>query len=192
VLAIVAAVRSPDKALGTCSGAGQSPKGLSIVVDHQDSHPAHPAKTIRDRRRAGRIQDVDPALIPTLRNPTGETVAGDAGPVDIFEAPLRVSEDDAAIGFRNRLRHTILALVRQDGRELTCRQLAVLLTVYLTREELVATKLAKHLQISEAAMCRMLDRLAEFDLIRRKPHPSDRRSHLVARTLRGADFMRNL
>jgi hypothetical protein len=43
--------------------------------------PAHQAEIIKDRRRPGRIQNVSPALIPLLRNPTG-SVAGDLCPID--------------------------------------------------------------------------------------------------------------
>ena len=43
--------------------------------------PAQRAEIINDRRRPGRIQNVGPALIPLLRNPTG-AVAGDLCPVD--------------------------------------------------------------------------------------------------------------
>ena len=45
--------------------------------------PAHQAEIIKDRRRPGRIQNVSPALIPLLRNPTG-AVAGDLFPIDKF------------------------------------------------------------------------------------------------------------
>ncbi len=43
--------------------------------------PAHQAEIVKDRRRPGRIQNISPALIPLLRNPTG-AVAGDLCPID--------------------------------------------------------------------------------------------------------------
>jgi DNA-binding MarR family transcriptional regulator len=39
---------------------------------------------------------------------------------------------------------------------------------------------------------RALDRLADFDLVRRKADPSDRRSVLVQRTPAGTAFMRDI
>jgi hypothetical protein len=46
--------------------------------------PVRQAKTVKDRRRPGRIHDVSPALIPLLRSPTAGLVAGNHVPVDSF------------------------------------------------------------------------------------------------------------
>jgi hypothetical protein len=43
--------------------------------------PARQSEIIKDRRRPGRIQNGNPALIPLFRNPTG-AVAGDLCPID--------------------------------------------------------------------------------------------------------------
>jgi hypothetical protein len=62
------------------------------MSDFKDSHlvgaraaPAHQAEIIKDRRRPGRIHNVNPALIPLLRNPTAGLVAGDLAPIDRFQ-----------------------------------------------------------------------------------------------------------
>ena len=47
--------------------------------------PGHQAESIKDRRRAGRIQNVSPALIPLLRDPTAGAVAGDLFPIDSLQ-----------------------------------------------------------------------------------------------------------
>jgi len=52
--------------------------------------------------------------------------------------------------------------------------------------------LAAKLNVSKPAITRALDRLAEFDLTRRKTDPLDRRSVLVQRTATGMAFMRDL
>jgi len=52
--------------------------------------------------------------------------------------------------------------------------------------------LAATLDVSKPAITRALDRLAEFDLVRRKTDPADRRSVLVQRTPKGTAFMRDL
>jgi len=90
------------------------------------------------------------------------------------------------------LRQTIVALVRRDGPDLSARQLGVFLTSYLEAEAQTVRGLAANLNVSKPAITRALDRLSEFDLVRRKTDPLDRRSVLVQRTIAGAGFMRDL
>lgn len=90
------------------------------------------------------------------------------------------------------LRGTVVALVRRDGPDLSARQLAVLLTCYLESEAQTVRGLAATLDVSKPAITRALDRLAEFDLVRRKTDPTDRRSVLVQRTPKGTAFIRDL
>ena len=89
-------------------------------------------------------------------------------------------------------RDTIVALVRREGSDLSARQLGVLLTCYLLEGGHTVRGLAAELNVSKPAITRALDRLAEFDLARRKPDPADRRSVLVQRTPRGNAFIRDL
>ena len=90
------------------------------------------------------------------------------------------------------LRETIVALVRRDGPDLSARQLGVFLTCYLIDEAQTVRGLAAKLNVSKPAITRALDRLSEFDLMRRKTDPQDRRSVLVQRTMAGNGFMRDL
>ncbi len=90
------------------------------------------------------------------------------------------------------LRETIVALVRSDGPDLSARQLAVLLTVYLSEGPHTVRGLAADLNVSKPAITRALDRLGELDLARRKVDPADRRSVLVQRTPKGSTFLRDL
>lgn len=90
------------------------------------------------------------------------------------------------------LRETIAALVRADGPDLSARQLAVLLTVYLGEGPHTVRGLAADLNVSKPAVTRALDRLGELDLARRHVDPSDRRSVLVQRTVKGTNFLRDL
>lgn len=90
------------------------------------------------------------------------------------------------------LRETITALVRREDPDLSARQLAVLLTCYLESEAQTVRGLAAKLHVSKPAITRALDRLTEFELVRRKIDPQDRRSVLVQRTVRGNAFMRDL
>jgi DNA-binding MarR family transcriptional regulator len=90
------------------------------------------------------------------------------------------------------LRETIVALVRRAGPDLSARQLAVLLTVYLSEGPHTVRGLAAALNVSKPAITRALDRLGELDLARRKVDPSDRRSVLVERTANGMQFIAEL
>jgi len=90
------------------------------------------------------------------------------------------------------LRTAIVELVRRDGPDLTARQLGVFLTCYLETEAQTVRGLATQLNVSKPAITRALDRLAEFDLVRRKTDPLDRRSVLVQRTATGMAFLREL
>jgi hypothetical protein len=56
----------------------------SNCIDAQAA-PRRQAETVEDRRRPGRIHDVSPAIIPLLRSPTAESVAGNLVPLDSFQ-----------------------------------------------------------------------------------------------------------
>jgi DNA-binding MarR family transcriptional regulator len=90
------------------------------------------------------------------------------------------------------LRDTMIALIRRDARNLTARQLAIFLVCYLTENEHTVRGLALILDVGKPTISRALDRLAEFDLIRRKVDPADRRSVLVGRTKAGGALMKQL
>jgi DNA-binding MarR family transcriptional regulator len=90
------------------------------------------------------------------------------------------------------LRQTVSTLVRRDGPDLSARQMAVFLTSYLEDESQTVRGLAADLRVSKPAITHALDRLAEFDLVRRKTDPLDRRSILVQRTMAGAGFLRDI
>lgn len=80
--------------------------------------------------------------------------------------------------------------VRRDAPDLSARQMALLLTVYLTPPPHTVRGLAEALKVSKPAITRALDRLSDIELIRRKPDEQDRRSVLIQRTVRGSVFLR--
>jgi len=86
----------------------------------------------------------------------------------------------------------IVGLVRRDGPDLTARQLGVLLISYLDDTPQTVSRLAGQLTVSIPTVTRALDRLSEFDLVRRRDNPSDGRSILVQRSLVGAKFLDDL
>ena len=100
--------------------------------------------------------------------------------------------DDGSDNLLGVLRATIVDLVRRDGPDLSARQLSVFMTCYLDTEAQTVRGLAVKLNVSKPAITRALDRLSEFDLVRRKTDPLDRRSVLVQRTAAGMAFLREL
>jgi DNA-binding MarR family transcriptional regulator len=105
---------------------------------------------------------------------------------------VTMSTHDSGDSLAGILRNTIVDLVRRDGPDLSARQLGVFLTCYLESEAQTVRGLAAKLNVSKPAITRALDRLAEFDLVRRKTDPLDRRSVLVQRTPPGMAFLREL
>jgi len=87
---------------------------------------------------------------------------------------------------------SIVQLVRRKGPDLSARQLAIFLACYLDREAYTVRGLAAKLNASKPDVRRALDRLMEFDLVRRKDDPSDRHSIVVQRTQAGLRFRREL
>lgn len=82
--------------------------------------------------------------------------------------------------------------VRRDAPDLSARQMALLLTVYLTPPPHTVRGLAAALKVSKPAITRALDRLSELQMVRRKQDESDRRSVLIQRTVRGSVFLREI
>jgi DNA-binding MarR family transcriptional regulator len=90
------------------------------------------------------------------------------------------------------LRQTVAALVRDEVRDLTARQLAVFLICYLTDDKQTVRSLADQLRMPKPSVTRTLDLLEGLDLALRQPDPADGRSVLVHRTARGNAFLRDL
>lgn len=90
------------------------------------------------------------------------------------------------------LHGTIISLVRNDAPDLTARQLAVLLTVYLSEGRHTVRGLAQVLNVRRPVITRALDRFEELGLAARLPDPLDKRSILVGRTDKGAALLGDL
>lgn len=87
-------------------------------------------------------------------------------------------------------RRAIVDSVRVDAPDLSARQMALLLTVYLTSPPHTVRGLAAALNVSKPAITRAIDRLSELGMVRRKPDENDRRSVLIQRTVKGSVFLR--
>ena len=87
-------------------------------------------------------------------------------------------------------RRATITSVRRDAPDLTARQMAMLLAVYLMEPPHTVRGLAVLLRISKPAVTRAVDRLSDLELVRRKVDTDDRRSVLIDRTVRGSVFLR--
>ena len=99
---------------------------------------------------------------------------------------------DASDTLLSSFRDTTLALVRNDDRDLTSRQMGVFLVVYTEERCHTIRRLAADLNIGRPAITRAADRLEGLGLVRRKPDPADGRSVLLTHTGKGGAFLREL
>ena len=79
--------------------------------------------------------------------------------------------------------------LRAKGADLSGRQMAILLTVFMMPPPHTVRGLAAGLAISKPAVTRALDSLSGLGLLRRKPDPDDKRSVLVERTVKGSVYL---
>ncbi|HLF58936.1 MAG TPA: MarR family transcriptional regulator [Alphaproteobacteria bacterium] len=96
------------------------------------------------------------------------------------------------ISARNALdlwRGAVTETVRSRGPDLTARQLAIMLCVYLTEPPHTVRGLATDLKLRKPAVTRALDKLEQLGFARRKSDPDDARSILVQRTVRGSVYL---
>lgn len=83
-----------------------------------------------------------------------------------------------------------VAALQRDHPDLTARQFALLLQVYLAPPPHSVRGLARILAMSKPAVSRALDTLGRLDFLRRKRDQSDRRSVLIQRTVKGSVYLR--
>jgi len=79
--------------------------------------------------------------------------------------------------------------LRAKGADLSGRQMAIALTVYLAPPPHTVRGMARSLGISKPAVTRALDTLSALGFLRRKADPDDKRSVLVERTVKGSVYL---
>ena len=84
---------------------------------------------------------------------------------------------------------SLVGSVRGDGPDLSARQMAILLTVYIEAGPHTVRGLAAGLNISKPAVTRALDRLGELEFALRVKDAKDRRNVLIQRTVKGSVFL---
>lgn len=83
-------------------------------------------------------------------------------------------------------------MVRDDDRDLSARQITILLTVYLEPPPHTVRGLAAKLNVTKPVITRALDTMGRMELLQRRRDPSDRRNVLVQRTVKGALYVERL
>lgn len=91
----------------------------------------------------------------------------------------------------NLWQRVISSSLRELPYDLSQRQTAVLLSVYMTPAPHTIRNLSAALNVSKPAICRAVDALSILDLVRRKKDEDDRRNILLQRTVNGSVFLRD-
>lgn len=82
-----------------------------------------------------------------------------------------------------------LAEVRNHAPDLSMRQTAILLTIYLDPPPHTVRGLAAHLGVTKPVITRALDTMGQMKLVTRHRDPRDRRNVIIARTVQGALYL---
>jgi DNA-binding MarR family transcriptional regulator len=85
--------------------------------------------------------------------------------------------------------NTLVDYVRSGEPDLTNRQMALLMLVYLQPGPHTVRGLARALNVSKPVVTRALNRLGTLGYLRRQRDDSDKRNIFVTRTPEGADFL---
>jgi len=100
--------------------------------------------------------------------------------------PLRAPSGPSAL---STWMATLVDYVRSGEPDLTNRQMALLLLVYLNPGPHTVRGLARALNVSKPVVTRALNRLGGLGYLRRQRDDSDKRNIFVARTSEGAEFL---
>lgn len=79
--------------------------------------------------------------------------------------------------------------MQKTSRDLSTRQSAILLAVYLAETSQSVKSLAESLAISKPAICRALDVLCREGFLKRKRDDKDRRLMTLQRTVKGSVYL---
>ncbi|MHC5654778.1 MarR family winged helix-turn-helix transcriptional regulator [Stappia sp.] len=92
-----------------------------------------------------------------------------------------------------RLWHDVtMSLVTDGDQDLTSRQMAILLTVYLEPPPHTVRGLAARLDVTKPVITRALDTLGAMKLLSRRRDEADRRNVVVTRTVAGALYLERI
>jgi DNA-binding MarR family transcriptional regulator len=84
---------------------------------------------------------------------------------------------------------TLVDYVRSGKPDLTNRQMALMMTVYIDKGPHTVRGLAEALHVSKPVITRALNKLSALGYLRRERDASDRRNIFITRTSKGAEFL---
>jgi DNA-binding MarR family transcriptional regulator len=84
---------------------------------------------------------------------------------------------------------TLVDYVRSGKPDLTNRQMALMMTVYIGEGPHTVRGLAEALHVSKPVITRALNKLSALGYLRRERDVSDRRNIFITRTPKGAEFL---
>ena len=87
-------------------------------------------------------------------------------------------------------KNTIFGVVKKGGEDLSNRQMAVLMTVYLEEPPHTVKALSTNLKVSKPAITRAIDKLSDMGFLKRKVDEKDNRNVLLQRTVKGSIYLR--
>jgi DNA-binding MarR family transcriptional regulator len=132
----------------------------------------------------------------------GRRLNGDGGPLARNAAPGKEYGSETigapmAVDLRPmqalRLWHDVtMDLVRDGEQDLSARQTAILLTIYLETPPHTVRGLARKLGVTKPAVTRALDTMGRLQLVSRRRDDEDRRNVVIQRTVKGALFVERL
>ena len=85
-----------------------------------------------------------------------------------------------------------VALVQDGDKDLTQRQMAILLIVYLETPPHTVRGLASHLGVTKPVITRALDTMGKVNLVSRRRDENDKRNVIISRTVEGALYLEKL
>ncbi|MFZ5609495.1 MAG: MarR family transcriptional regulator [Pseudomonadota bacterium] len=93
------------------------------------------------------------------------------------------------VDYLNVWKRALIAAVHSDKPDLTSRQMALMLIVYLENGAHTVRGLAARLKVAKPVITRALNALSAYGYVRRKTDEADRRNLFVQRTVKGAVFL---
>ena len=85
-----------------------------------------------------------------------------------------------------------LHMVHDENPDLSMRQMAILLTIYLETPPHTVRGLAAKLNVSKPVITRALDTMGRYELVTRRRDENDKRNVLIQRTVEGSLFVERM
>ena len=105
--------------------------------------------------------------------------------MSVLTSTTRMKRSEALSLWHRVTLETVIA----QGPDLSTRQLAILMSVYLESSSHTVKSLSEKLNVTKAVISRALDTLSKHGFVARAPDPSDKRSIIVTRTSGGILYL---